>query len=295
MKQQDTIEAVIVRLSIKSFKNSRVDPLITEAVCAEKDIGEEGGKWLKTKFPRESLQPITKHASDCRNNWHYIRTLPWEAGYRLLTLPALDAYMKEFEARRQQYFALVDEFVRSLPAHVQAARQMLGKNFESFDYPTRQAMRGYFEFRIEHSPIPKAEAFQLRGIAAHAVKAMQAELENRMKENVQAAMSDAWQRLIAPLQAMTEKLKEDEPLFRDTLVTNISDVVNLIPELNLTGSPQLFQAASAIREGLSGITAESLRESVEVRTKAHETAKALIAQFGQFGQFGQRKLSQEKK
>ena len=58
-------------------------------------------------------------------------------------------------------------------------------------------------------------------------------LDARMDDAEKKTISDLWERLIVPVRAMVEKLSEEDAVFRDTLVSNLRDIVGLIPALNL--------------------------------------------------------------
>ena len=58
--------------------------------------------------------------------------------------------------------------------------------------------------------------------------------------------------------------------FRDTIVTNLVKLVDVLPKLNVTGDPELERLADQVRASLL-VDPQELRKSESVRT---ETAKA---------------------
>jgi len=58
---------------------------------------------------------------------------------------------------------------------------------------------------------------------------------------------------------MAEKLGNPDAVFRDSLVNNLVELVDLIPALNFTVDPELDQLARATRDKLANLDPENLR------------------------------------
>jgi len=282
---QKEISAVIVRLHIGTFTNSRKDPAITNEVRRAKALGKDAGGWRKNKFPPKAFATISKMGGLIRT-WHYSQTLPWEFGYRLLTAQNYDGYNSRIEQFQSQYLAVAEsDFGSKFDFWIAEARKMHAKTFVDSDYPRSwEAMKSEFQIHIEHSPVPRAEEFALKGIAAKQVSEMRAEMESRVNKNVEEAMQNTWFELLAPVQDLAAKLaNKDAKIYRDSLIDNLTDIVNRIPALNLTGDNRLTRAAATIKERLASVNIETLKESVDARTAAGKSAQEIISQFGNLG------------
>ena len=75
---------------------------------------------------------------------------------------------------------------------------------------------------------------------------------------------------------MSERLdysgSEDKKVFRDTLVTNVSDLVGLLDGFNLTNDPKMKSMKVRLDKALRGITPDALREDNDLRS---ETKRAV--------------------
>lgn len=272
------ITAVIVKLSISTFTNRRQDRAITDHVKLTKALGNGAGAWVKFKLPEESLEPIRKLCGEIRS-FHALHTSPWDNGMRLLGAKARPNHDARFADHfSPQFTKLVDEFCAAYPNWIEQARIMHGATFDGADYPEVETLRGMFKIEREYFPVPKPQHFgsELKGLYGLALEAL-------TEKKIGDAMTDAWERLIKPVQAMAEKLSSPDAIFRDSLVDNVRTMVQIIPDLNLTNDAGLKEAASAIQEQLATLNVESLRESKVDRKDAAERAKALVARFGQLG------------
>ncbi len=282
---QKEISAVIVRLHIGTFTNSRKDAGITKEVRLARSLGKDAGGWRKNKFPPKAFATISKMGGLIRS-WHYSQTLPWEFGYRLLTAQNFSAYNSRLEEFQAQYLAAAEsDFGSKFDLWIAEAQKMHAKAFVGSDYPSSWAsMKPEFCLRVEHSPVPKAGGFAIKGIAAKAVSDMRAEMESRFNKNVEEAMQNTWFELLAPVRDLASKLaNKGAKIYRDSLVDNLKDIVARIPALNLTGDNRLARAAAQIKERLASVKIETLKESVEARTEAGKAAQEIISQFGNLG------------
>ncbi len=145
-------------------------------------------------------------------------------------------------------------------------------------------MRKKVYLRTEPLPVPDAEHF-----SARVGELLGTDVESvnlRVRDSSIEAARELMRRLIKPVKAMVEKLNEpvqdgkDCPTFRDTLVGNIQDIVNLAPKLNLTGDVQIDVFTKEIA-GLLAYGPGLLRESESVRRtvalQAEEIAKRMAS------------------
>lgn len=277
------VNAILVRLSVTTFNNSRQDPAITDEVRARKALGVGAGKWIKYKLPDEALEPIRKHAGEVRRR-HYDMTLPWEEGYRLLSAKSQQSYGDVFQNYEREFNKHVGQFMSQYPDWLEQAKLMHGQTYNPSDYPSASEMTKHFRFGVEYTPLPQSEHFIVKGLAQDAVDEMREDLEKRNEERVKAAVADTWQRLLAPVQAMADKLASPDTIFRDSLVSNVKDILALLPALNLDNNSQLTEAARQIERQLSNIDPATLRENKVFRKEVADTARALAARFAGLGQ-----------
>lgn len=271
------IKAVIGKLAIRRFCNTKTDESISKGVRELHKLTGNAGVWVKNKINPVALEPISKIATIARTEF-YRRTLYWELASRLVPLDNREALEAKIAELREEFQKEVKAFVKQWPTYVAEAKEMHNGTFNEDDYPDKDSIAGEFEMRIELAPFPQASHFDsgLRKLYGDML-----EESNKMK--IENAVRDQWDRVLVPLRNMATKLSTKDAIFRDSLVENVREALGLIPVLNVTGDAKLKQAADQIRAMIAGISADTLRENVTTRGRVGKAAGALVAQFGKFG------------
>ena len=79
---------------------------------------------------------------------------------------------------------------------------------------------------------------------------------------------------------MSDKLAGDKKqIFRDTLVTNVKDMCDLLEKFNITGDAKMRQARMKIEDALLGVTPDALREDDYLRLDTKSKVDALLKEF----------------
>jgi hypothetical protein len=124
-------------------------------------------------------------------------------------------------------------------------------------------------------PLPDAGDFRL-DINTEAQTEMKSHYETYYTTQLNNAMNDIWQRAFKSLSRMSERLDyashEDKKLFRDTLVTNVLDIVDLLSVCNITNNIQMEAMRMKLEDTLQGVTPDALREDAYLRA---ETKKSI--------------------
>ena len=95
------------------------------------------------------------------------------------------------------------------------------------------------------------------------------------------AMNDVWARLHTALTRMSSQLsyKPDgaKETFKDTLVSNVLDMVELLDVCNVTGDSQMSALKDKLSDTMYGVTAEVLREDTPTRDNTKRAVDQIIA------------------
>jgi hypothetical protein len=74
---------------------------------------------------------------------------------------------------------------------------------------------------------------------------------------------------------MASRLADPEARFHGTLVSNVSDLVELLPRLNIVGDPHLASLTEQVRKQLCQHSADLLRNSPTTRIETAASAAAI--------------------
>ena len=122
-------------------------------------------------------------------------------------------------------------------------------------------------------PLPAASDFRV-DLGKDEIERIQKELQSRLEKEFANANKDLWTRLQNAVSNIVERLSFPDSKFHDTLISNLQDLVNLIPSLNVTGDSNL----EAVRKRCEALTAHSpaaLRTDIEVRADVAKQAREI--------------------
>lgn len=268
-------KAMLVDLNISQWNARRADEKATAEVIQANGAKANSGKFNKLLVDLASVKRYQRAANDART-FHYSNTLPWDdEGSRILPSENYLPYTKKIRQLQAAFYAAVDEFVREYPALIQQAKRDLGRLFNPGDYPAPAVVKSKFHFSTRVNPMPDAADFRV-SLAGDEVKIIQDEIEQRVKDQVNAAVNDLWARLQGALSHLVEKLRNSEAIFRDSLIGNISELTDVLPRLNLTGDQNLGRIINEARAALANLNPDTLRKDEKERKAAADKAEAIL-------------------
>lgn len=272
-------KAMLCSLSISMWSARKHDPDASEEIAARHGAQSDAGRYHKVLLPKQALADIQKIVSEARQE-HYFMTLPWDDnGYRVLPAAAYMDHVERMRGLSNRFTVAVDALAQQFLTLIDQARTRLGGLFREHDYPTPDELRAKFSFETRVLPLPDAGDFRV---------ALGDEERDRIKRQITAAVEaslqvgsrELWYRLYEAVRHMADRLtaykvtgKGIEHPFRDTVVTNLVKLVDVLPKLNVMNDPELECLAEQVRISLL-VDPNSLRESESIRA---ETAKAAAA------------------
>lgn len=265
--------AVLVDLHIRTWSGAKKDRNI-EMEVDENHKATEAGNFRKLLVNKKHLHPPFQKANRCRKLF-YEMTLPFGKDRRLLPSAAFELFMERMRQAMDEYKEAYTHFVNNC-VNLQKERQIeLGDLWDEKDFVTERAMRRKWQAEISFEPVPESGHFVVE-VEKDILKTMKNELDAKVKNLRDGLSTDLYKRLHIVVKHMAEKLSAEKGRFHDTLVTNINELVDILPLLNVNGDKELDKIAKEVKEKLSGIDPQDLREDVKFKkTKASE-AKALL-------------------
>jgi len=182
--------------------------------------------------------------------------------------------MREFEA---QFLDGVGEFLAVYPDYIREARAELGGLFREDDYPSAEKLREKFSVKLEILPVPTGDDFRVQ-MSQEEQSRVAKEIDANVRQSLTRGTEDLWKRMREVVKHMVDRLNEPETRFHTTLVTNIFDLVSLLPQLNVNQDPDLERFATQIRERLCNYSAQELKKHDLLRATTAAEAAGIVAE-----------------
>jgi hypothetical protein len=169
----------------------------------------------------------------------------------------------------------VDDFLDFYPSYIEHIRPELNGLFREEDYPSEDTLRKKFSLKLEVLPIPSGDDFRVTMSAEEQARVAR-EIDANVRQSLQKGTEDLWSRLKSVVSHLADRLNERESRFHASLVTNVFDLVDLLPQLNVGQDQELNRFAAEIRSRLCIYPAHELKKNDIVRVATASDAAALL-------------------
>lgn len=272
-------KALTVNLEINQWSARKHDKKITKEV-EDTHNATDAGRYNKLLIAKEAIQKIQK-AGGAARLFHYENTLPWSNnGDRLLPSANYFAYVTEMNRLKSEFEKEVVYFLVNYSDVVEDAKIRLKGMFNSADYPSEAEIKSRFGFKTEFMPLPDTD-FRLN-LSQTEINNLTLSVENSMKDRINKAVSDTWKRIKEQLEHMKERLSTTDAKFHDTLFSNLADLIELLPKLNVTNDSAINEICDQMQTLL--VNPESVRTNSNLRADKANEVERLLSKFDAFFQ-----------
>ncbi len=273
-----TEKAMLAAVHISIWTAVKHDRKVSRDVADQHGAHQGAGRYNKQLLRgADKLDELRMLAGQIRQYFYKI-TLPWsDEGFRLL--PAnfyfdLMARMREFEASFEQG---VESFLRVYPQYIEQVRPELNGLFREEDYPVAEKLRTKFGLKVEILAIPTGADFRVQ-MSAEEQARVSREIDANVRESLTRGTEDLWRRVREAVAHMVDRLNEPESRFHSSLVTNLLDIVEILPRLNVNGDADLNRFADQIKGRLCNYSAQELKKHDLLRVTTAADAANIVAQ-----------------
>jgi len=268
--------ALLVNLSISTWSARKFDRAISDEIAAQHNAARDAVRANKALIQGDSYKALIRAAQAARTA-HYFHSLAWsDEGWRLLPTANHTAYTDELRALQGQFQTALAEFVRDYPRLQEIARARLNGMYKDSDYPHPAAIADRFRISTEFTPVPAAGDFRLDELTADELQRVEQSVTNRVEQATASAVADAWRRLHEVVSAMRERLAQPDAVFRDSLVNNARDVVEVLGRLNVTGDSNLEAMRAKVAADLTQYEPQELRDAPAIREQTAARAGEIL-------------------
>ena len=268
-------KAMLVQLNISTWTARKFDPQVTKDV-ESRYSAINSGRYNKILIAAEYLGNIQKCVSAARK-YHYENTLPWfDNGSRLLPAAQYLDYVKKMEEFKTSFEWEIQRFVSMYPDYKNEAYHRLNGMFSEEDYPELQTLKAKYAFGIQITPVPDAQDFRVE-IAEADLENIRQNLKEQLEQSSQGAMLELWNRLYAVVEHMVERLSNEDNIFKNSMIGNIDELCQILPQLNVLDDPNLNWAVNEVKDKLATLSPDSLRNDPHLRSTAAVEAQKILA------------------
>lgn len=294
MEKTIQTRAVLVSLRLTGWTARAGDDEATQDVIARAAAASGVARVMKQLVAKNEIAALQTSTTKIRKA-HYALTLPWDdGGKRLLPIDLHDRYKDTMDELINKRKRALKRFLTRYDEAKATARTELGNLYNEDDYPTQAEIEHKFKSSYEFTPVPSSGHFIADMADADAAK-IRDSIDAGVKARVDGAITDVYRRLGESIQNIAEKLAPGEDgkpkVFRDSLLGNLNDLLDLMGPLNVAKDPALEALRDKVRGYVKDVEPDMLRANEknkkykpDVHKEMQDNFNALAAQFaGYFG------------
>lgn len=268
--------AVLVKLVVRQWDGFKKDKRVSDRVDTEYDTAGGAGNYNKRLLSKGVLGPIQSAIGRLRAE-HARYTMPWRwDGVSLLPSKLYFPYTAAMRSIQDDIDAQVDNLVQQYPIFKANQQTQLGKLFDSSDYPEANELKDKFSVSFDFLPVPRADHFVV-DLEEDAMARMKANLTKEMAAANAAVLGGLYDRVSDMVAHVHERLSDPDNIFRDSLITNLQQLVDVLPSLNVFDDPGLARVAEMLKNDVLITNAERLREDEGARTQIANSTYDVLA------------------
>ena len=281
-------KAMLVKLTIKRAALTKRDNVLTAKVQTQEG---DTSITVLTKLFRDKSSPINSIMSAVNEAYTYHRTstLPYvDGGPRILPN---DLYMEYAQTMRNHISKVENLLATYMPYYDQLvlddiryrnAGSAAGRATAD-DYPTADKFRQSMQLEFRFQPMPDARHF-LFDLSDDDLDAF----KRAEEEAIVAANTDVVQRMLKPLSALVDRLKEYQgnkgERFHTSLISNVIEGCDIAKKLAMNATPQLNEQIEDLRSAAKACLddVEIIKGSSLARDRAKAKLEAVASKMAAF-------------
>lgn len=286
--------AMLVQPTISVWTARRYDRTASEEVAElHKADAVRAGRYNKCLINVKAPEYVAVQSiQGAARRWHEEHTSPWaQDGARILSIAMFQDYQRTMSAFRDQFYFAVEKLIAAYPRLVEEQKKVINGLYKESDYPKQSELRSRFGFHISIFPVPVANDFRVE-LDTDDVEMLRSQIETEVEFTVKKAERDRWERLMRVVGHAVNRLNIEREvevkqkgkvvkmtksaIFRDSMIDNIKKAVDVLPKLALNDDPAFDAVLLEVKDRLSGLDPEELRENDSKRRVAARDAAAIM-------------------
>lgn len=271
-------KAIRIHLLWGYWRPEKTDKAITNQTNASLGVSAGRGHYDKDLFSPEYMKGLREHTSKVKM-YYYRHTLPWEDKVsRLIASARIEETSIYLNRQIEEYDRILRATVGDEAAYQQAVydqRVFMGSAWNVGDYPSREHFMSKYHAHLDILPLVSSADIRCE-LSEELKRQIIASVERDTEERYRLAMADCWKRLYEPVRKMAEALGDPKQTFKDTLVSNVREICEIMPELNILDDAELKRLTAEVYGKLAqGTDPDDLRDNLIERAEYSKRASEL--------------------
>lgn len=278
--------ALLVSLSVSKPQMTKKDDKATrDAESANNAHG--AGQFRKDLYPKSLVQPILTVESSARAYIESV-TYMWTRGEYLLPTAKFMEFTERIGKYQVEFDQCVTAFLNNWSNVMQQAQTSQGALFDANAYPDLSDLKNDFRFRVNYRPVTDAGDFRVQ-MQDDEMDALRAEVETATRESMNNMLRAPLERLKEVVQRLHEVTAKGDrevlnkktgvidlrpPIFRDSVVDNIMEEINLLHAFADVMPDNVLAIAKEIADTTPH--PQQLRDNPDARKEVNTQTAALL-------------------
>lgn len=264
-------KALLVKLKIRQWDGFKKDKRVAEDVDVRFKTAGKAGNYNKRLLDPSVLKPLNKITSKLRVEHNRVTTPFAYDGVSVLAKELFFDYRNMFTGFKTSFINETENFLTQYPIHKANRASELGDMFDPADYPSVEQLRSKFEMSVKFFPVPASDHF-IVDMEKQYMDELRDGLMDELADTQRASVQSLYDRVSALLMHMHERLSDPQNVFRDTLVENIQQMVEVLPAMNMFDDPVLCEVHERLQKDVLIVDAQDLRVDMPMRKHIATTA-----------------------
>ena len=209
-------------------------------------------------------------------SFHRDHTMPWLwGGTGILPMDLYDEYKNYMDDIILEAEEATKVISARYPERIKLNEKKLAKLFKGTEYPPVKVITGKFIIDYTFYPVGQSDFRSVEGLTDAQKVEFQARAEQQIKDDLEDSTKILFQRFHKYVHRMYERLENEDKTFRESLISNIEDVIEILPKINITNNAELNNLCKDAKLMLCKHDAEDLRMDLTVRSTVAKDAKVL--------------------
>ena len=279
-------KAMLIRIDRKKMSRNKMDKNLSADLVERMGATEANAlrvnKSIFTKDSTSGFMDVYLEGS----KYYYSSTLPWDdTGWRLLPVDIYEEFVKKFKKFTADYRKEVVGFIENISSHLESAKAVLNKGFDKNDYKfispngalDNDMLLEQFNLQVCGTVITTGSDIRCdlneadKEVLAEQINAAAASKFAKAQESIIIQIVDV-------VGKMHERLSNVDATYRDTLITNLEELCDLVPRLNIAGDPAINKLAADAKVRLLQHDPQTLRDNPDLRKEVSDAADDILHQ-----------------